>query len=84
MEKMKRKHEEEIKELQALCVENTLIRHNMNNKRPILFTPTKPKPTKQPWAEHEWTIQGYNDETNKDYKPSATTTMDTIGMHSFT
>lgn len=48
MEKMKRKHEEEIKELQALCVENTLIRHNMNNKRPILFTPTKPKPTKQP------------------------------------
>lgn len=47
MKKIKKKHEEECKELQVLCEENTLIKQHMHNKGCIQSTPTQVGSAKQ-------------------------------------
>ncbi|KOM31497.1 hypothetical protein LR48_Vigan01g105200 [Vigna angularis] len=70
IEEMKRRHEEERKDLQALREKSTLIKQQMNNKGPTLSTPTQPGLPKRTHAEHERTIQGESKEASRDHNSS--------------
>jgi len=81
IEEMKKIHEEECEELQALRKENALTKEQ--GKGPMSSTPTLSVPPVQNQMVPKRMVQGDSEGATRDHNPTTTVVVDTKVVHSF-